>query len=464
MLSNASHNKFQIVRLALQSIDVLSVEELCSKLQCHPNTLSKWILEINQELHSEYLTKKGQTIFIKENLFNLYSYYCLLAKDELPLLIFRELIFGRKKHTLLTLSKKLFISRSALYSAIRKINYYYKAYKIEIKISDFIFIKSDILSLINLIYEIQLHNDELTSNRIDYYLYNVVSDLSGYFHIKKDPLTLKYFYMWLQSYIQFKQIEKTYKVEVLDTNNVLKYLDITYMSKDEYITSVLKRLQITYIKDEIHDIDFNILFFGLFFASPKVENISKRYDFFLIQKKIYSHYMDNNNMKKLEKNLLKYFSISNRNKDESDYFINGLQTVLLNNKFFPIRYNEFSFTQNIFDCPASVAKSIKELENWDLIPDYVSEAMLHILWFLFKNTTYTKNSSPLKKKIVFKSSLGNDTDKRLQKLFINQFVDSDDHSDLENTNVLYVVDDDRLLVDSSTISLEKFLSKLNQSL
>lgn len=454
LYSFRSQKKYLLLKTFFEKTQCMTISEIANLLNCHTITAKSIIEEMNSEAGKEILKKNGKVYIIyNENAMLPHNYYCFLAKKDKISIVLQELLFTSNGYTLESLSKKLYISKSSLYSIIKHINFLFSELNINfhITVNKKIEITSNSFTLMSIIFELLLQQKENINNLI---IENVTKNIYMNFGIKEDIVNKEYYQLWLKSFIYFKYLKKKSTISIVDEMRDSKGVDMTFF-KDQ-----IKKLNIFLPNTEITKFDCELLLSGLYFSSHIVVNTDKNKKLFDIYVEIFGNVVEKS-FSVIEKELFEFFEIDS-NSSEHIYFQKSLLISLINFKLYKLRFSEHVNSQMFSLCPQPIKSELLKLSSFSIQRGIFSskqeiEIFINIVWFLF-----SKSEKPLdqllNKKIVVKSILGAHREKMLKKQLINILFFNEEAYEEET---LYIVDDDRLL-DKSSIRIENFVRMFNE--
>lgn len=453
LLNSRAKKKYLLLKTYFEhNNEYLTLTEISQTLNCHPATAKTIIEELNTDIGKNFLKKIGSlyTICNKKSISS-FDYYCYLAKNDQIDQIITELLFSSKKHSLDTLAQKLYMSKSSTYNLLKHLNSVFHKIRIRFVINKFVTIVADKYALINLIFELNFHK-KTDSKHIIYE--NITKQIYDYYGIQLNTFQAEYYQLWLKSFTQYQSLKKNRNIKITEFTIKSAKKDLNSFSNDSFLVHQMNKMRIFFKHTTIDSEDYLIMLSGLFFSTIISTNSKKTMKLYNLYISNFNEFFDENTFACLQQELFRFFGIEKTDKKNYCDLSLDFKLCLINHNLYKLRFNEFVNNQMLNHCPSALQEELLKLPTLYSIEDI--NVFVNIIWFLFNNIDKKVNFS-LHKKVVIKSIFGSDREKNIKKWLVNNLILNDENDDLNN--VLYIVDDDRLLNDSS-VNLETFLNKI----
>lgn len=466
-LSNKlSYQKYILFKEIYSAKIPVSVRRTTDLLNCHTDTIKKIVCDLNKDL-GQVTIQQNSSFFQTVNTFSMdpFEYYTFLTVNDLPYKIFDEIILKGNKHTLFSLSEKLFISRSKLYFEIKRINNEFISTNIRLKIDidRWLIIVGEQSDVLNLLFELLLKKNELTEQTNPFFEKTASSILKS-MGMGMKTLDKPHQQAWLEAFVFLKKIKHSSIISL--KSSMFEKCDLNVILENKQFCLYADKLNDYFFKSPMEAIDYTLLFISLFNSLSSIKDKNLSTQIFLMHKRILGQVIPHNKFKDIENELLCFFEeLSSENVKPVLDFSKGIQAVVYNYPIFKLRYCEAFNSQVINKCPIEIRREIEILPSFISLCKYLectkceNNILIEAFWFLFRTSKGATKMKLHNKKIVFKSIFGEKQEEVMKSKVLNEaFTTSLKKEGM--SEVLYVVDDDRLLKNDSSISIDLFLEHI----
>ncbi|MEY8500486.1 helix-turn-helix domain-containing protein [Enterococcus avium] len=366
------------------------------------------INELNCDLGHNVFVSKGKMYSVQtKNAQNINKYYAQLARNDIYFQILNELLTMQNNHSLDSLANKLFVSRSKIYNAIIELNKNFSTLGFCIDIANNLQVKADLFAFTNLIFELSLKGDNNLPS--DFNLENKIREIYSYFGIRQDELNRHIYSTWIKAFFISKRCRHSKRFEIYVSN--ASHLNLSPLSQHKKFYRLVDELATHFSSKIIEEIDYFIVYSGLFFSSLYIEEKNSNKLFYELHEQIFEKSKLFQSSNKLEKELLNYFGIDETLRKDIRYNKNALRVILKEYNIYKIRYVEFLSTENICKCPNDVMEDIKRLPTFSsfcLNGNYSlqdQKRIVDLIWIALKDS-FILFDAKLNSGLSFKSTSG----------------------------------------------------------
>lgn len=431
----------------------ITTKQLSKELACHSITTNKIINIFNEEFEQPIYVKNGSIYEINNSTlytYTPYTYYFKLATTDASYQVIAELFFSDKRYTLESLSQKLHISRSKLYNVILHLNKKLEPFDLSIQLNSYILVSGPSYAIVNFIFELLL----MEKKTIDHRIIQISDNIFQTFKLKKVQTIEEYYQNWVQAFVIYKFMKKRDFIFVEDKVSDYVSLD-NFMKAHSVFCQQIDSIKKLVPNQSFYADDYYILFSGIFISSNYLSNHSW-------ESLVYKNF---SLVESTVDGILTHFNSSTKTTKNVKILERSLYIILLNYPFHKIRYSEFTTTQNLSKCPSTIKHKLKKNKQFQLFcrtfrcTSKQQNILIDIFWYVFKLSEDTLRSVA-KTKFMFKSVNGKSKEQIIKKLFLDTLFHNDSIDTQENSNIVYIVDDDRLLESENTISLDCFMNTI----